>query len=369
MKKLIAKKKLTEKQMKELIVTGSVTLVSLSGNNYDDAVGTFCHISWDHYKEHPDEVPFFNLVMEESPHCKLNPFKFSLRQAVEATKIYEETKKDEYSHTIIPTGFIFHESHCGSTLVANSLETMNPTQNLVYSEADAPLAALSVCEDEFEKCSIETAAKLFQNVVYMMGRTNDAEKKYLFFKIQSIGTRYMKVLEHAFPDTPWIFIYREPIEVLVSHMHESKMEHIKKVQSRYYQSKAFARVIESEGITENDLTLEDFCAIFMTTLCQIALDQYYKTGVGELVNYLDLKTGLSKYIIPRHFKVPVSDDEKNRIKGAGRRYSVGNNGKNRIWMSQDTADKRKYATDQMYEASERWMRPVFIDMEREARQY
>jgi len=274
--------------MKELIVTGSVTLVSLSGNNYDDAVGTFCHISWDHYKEHPDEgtnsilileisflfdisihfvscslVPFFNLVMEESPHCKLNPFKFSLRQAVEATKIYEETKKDEYSHTIIPTGFIFHESHCGSTLVANSLETMNPTQNLVYSEADAPLAALSVCEDEFEKCSIETAAKLFQNVVYMMGRTNDAEKKYLFFKIQSIGTRYMKVLEHAFPDTPWIFIYREPIEVLVSHMHESKMEHIKKVQSRYYQSKAFARVIESEGITENDLTLEDFCAIFM----------------------------------------------------------------------------------------------------------
>lgn len=50
-----------------------------------------------------------------------------------------------------------------------------------------------------------------------MGRTVDPDgDKRLFFKIQSSGTKYMDVALEAFPDSPWVFVYRDPVQVLMS---------------------------------------------------------------------------------------------------------------------------------------------------------
>ena len=45
---------------------------------------------------------------------------------------------------IEPTGFIFHESRVGSTLVANMLASI--PANLVYSEPHVPFSVITQCK-------------------------------------------------------------------------------------------------------------------------------------------------------------------------------------------------------------------------------
>ena len=59
--------------------------------------------------------------------------------------------------------------------------------------------------------------QILQDVIYLMSRTNQFYKRRVFFKIQSIGTLYLSYFRTAFPTTPWIYVYRDPIEVIMSH--------------------------------------------------------------------------------------------------------------------------------------------------------
>jgi hypothetical protein len=140
---------------------------------------------------------------------------------IEKTKEYDEMMQQKaesghvddiggYVHVMQPTGFVFHESRVGSTLVANSLAAMDPEAHRVFSESTPINMALSVCEDMGSDCDMDMAANLFRDVVYLMGRTNSPKEKHLFFKVSSAGTKRMNVMREALPTTPWIFVYRTP---------------------------------------------------------------------------------------------------------------------------------------------------------------
>ena len=55
--------------------------------------------------------------------------------SIAAYRLEQSGEEGEYRH-IKPTGFVFHESRVGSTLVANALAS-NPW-NMVFSESDPP---------------------------------------------------------------------------------------------------------------------------------------------------------------------------------------------------------------------------------------
>ena len=101
---------------------------------------------------------------------------------------------------LYPSGFVFHESRVGSTLTANILAAV-PT-HLVYSEGFRMPCA-----------SCEPAAKLraLRDYVALMG--NSASHTRLFIKFQSAMTTLMPLIAKAFPDVPWLFIFREPVQV------------------------------------------------------------------------------------------------------------------------------------------------------------
>ena len=67
-------------------------------------------------------------------------------------------------HVIPPTGFVFHESRVGSTLVANSLTAMNTEGHRVYSESDPINEALKGCQGILSTCTIEAKIELFRDV-------------------------------------------------------------------------------------------------------------------------------------------------------------------------------------------------------------
>lgn len=135
---------------------------------------------------------------------------------------------DGFVHVMPPAGFVFHESRVGSTLVANSLAAMDPEAHRVLSESNPINMALQVCEGK-HVCDMEMAANIFRDVVYLMGRTNSPKEKHVFFKVSSVGTKRMKVMREALPNTPWIFVYRNPVQTMMSHLDPSKTGDFSKI--------------------------------------------------------------------------------------------------------------------------------------------
>jgi hypothetical protein len=86
---------------------------------------------------------------------------------------------------VAPTGFVFHESRVGSTLVANMLAT-DPFA-LVFSES-APFAnAILHCDF----CAKQKKLQLFRDVATLMGRSPIHKRMYI--KFQSITSTRMEI--------------------------------------------------------------------------------------------------------------------------------------------------------------------------------
>ena len=156
-----------------------------------------------------------------------------LATAVKKTKEYDKIRQmQEHSdgiHVIPPSGFVFHESRVGSTLVANALTAMAPTEHRVYSESHPINDALRVCGDGGDQslCDVDANAQLFRDVVYLMGRTASPNENKMFFKVSSVGSKRIHIMQKAFPMVPWMFVYRDPVQTMMSHLDPTKLKKIR----------------------------------------------------------------------------------------------------------------------------------------------
>lgn len=360
--KLLRKQHLNESEKEKLIVTGNVHLVDVSGHNLERAVGSFCRLNWSAQKKDPSKVPMFRDLIELSPHCAKSKFEFKLKEAIEITKRYDEESNTPDVRILEPNGFVFHESRCGSTLVANSLSAFSPFQTRVYSESTPALKALTSCGEHPGSCSKEQAADFFKNVIYMMGRTNNPDEKYMFFKIQSAGSKFLSVLGVAFPDTPWIFVYRDPVEVMMSHLDIPQMQRAVCLRSTRRPPKMITDMAKSKGKDMKSISPEEFCAMHLATLCQSALDEFHRTDKGEFVNYVDLPNILIDYIIPDHFNIPIDAEEARNIHEVSSVYSKGSHNRDKEWK-EDSQTKQEHASEAILKASETWLLPTFKALE------
>ena len=112
-----------------------------------------------------------------------------------------------------PAGMIFHLSRCGSTLVSRLLGTLPGT--VVISEP-SPLNALLGLDPG--RVNEATLVRLVRLLVRALGRCRHGDERHLVLKCTSWNVRRRAVLAAAFPDTPWIWVQREPAHVLASLM-------------------------------------------------------------------------------------------------------------------------------------------------------
>lgn len=106
-----------------------------------------------------------------------------------------------------PAGFIFHVSRCGSTLVSRSLGSL--ARHRVISEA-SPVNQLLRSRD-FDP---DAKRLLLKGLIHAL--CGSASGTDCFFKFTSWNLLYLEHLLALFPDTPWIFVYRDPVDVLQS---------------------------------------------------------------------------------------------------------------------------------------------------------
>lgn len=110
-----------------------------------------------------------------------------------------------------PSGLILHVSRCGSTLVTQMLAT-DPAR-LVLSE---PLPVDGVLR---APASVGERARWLRLVVGALGKAGDTEDGYVL-KLDAWAACDLAVVRTAFPNTPWVFVHRDPLEVLASHMRQ-----------------------------------------------------------------------------------------------------------------------------------------------------
>lgn len=118
---------------------------------------------------------------------------------------------------LYPSGFIFHMSRCGSTLFAKALAR---TSNHVVIDEGTPLNdgiwhyltggwRQPIADDE-------KAVTIYKNLLLALGRRRTSAQQTYFVKFRSWNAVFMDFITRIFPDVPVLFIYRDPVEVLVS---------------------------------------------------------------------------------------------------------------------------------------------------------
>jgi hypothetical protein len=123
--------------------------------------------------------------------------------------------------SLAPTAFIFHVSRCGSTLLAQLLSL--DEQNIVLAEP--PIFDEVLREIAFKKPGIspEKIEESLQAIVKFLGQKRAGNEQNFFIKLDSWHIFYYEKLRKIYPETPFIFSFRRPDEVIRSQAKESGM--------------------------------------------------------------------------------------------------------------------------------------------------
>jgi hypothetical protein len=271
-----------DRTSKDAAVEGHFTLIDISveedgllanieGKRYN-ARGTFCKIEWKKQQQNPSTVPMFKDLQAKSEMCIGTTVEVDLFDMTRQAKAFDATFRNATKYTgkrdvvlpIPPTGVVFHETRCGSTLTANLLASFSPDHSRVYSESPPPVHALRACDNR--PCDPDKHKQLIRDVFYLMGRTLRVDRpQYAFYKIQSIGTMDIDKFSMAFPDTPWVYLYRDSVEVMMSHFKGNRRGRLP-VCARGYekpmkrQPKTTQKILKKHGKTMEDVDVTEYCA-------------------------------------------------------------------------------------------------------------
>ena len=246
-----------------------------------------------------------------------------------------------------PTGFVFHESRVGSTLVANMLASV-PT-NLVYSEPSVPAGVIHACDKA--GCSEETTVRLLRMAILAMGRSHIHD--HFFIKFSSSLVVHMDLVIKAFPETPWVFIYRDPVEVMVSNFMRGKGNG-PCVRAKSKAPEAVQEILGTDRKGASKVSDEEYCAAHLTMLCQAALREVEAEGSkGQAVPYESLVEDMLKVVVPGHFGVSMNKEETARMMEQSELYSKARAGE--TTFEGDVEEKHEQATPAMEKAAEKYL--------------
>jgi hypothetical protein len=113
-----------------------------------------------------------------------------------------------------PQGFIFHVSRCGSTLLTRQLAALPDA--LVLAEP-GPFEALLHARHRHPGVGEGENIAWLCRLAGAFSLTQGANPGPLFIKLDAWSIEALPLLQAAFPTVPRLFLYRDPLEVLVSH--------------------------------------------------------------------------------------------------------------------------------------------------------
>jgi hypothetical protein len=207
--------------------------------------------------------------------------------------------------SVPPTAFIFHMSRCGSTLVSRLLATL-PTA-IVISEAE-PIDGVLRSAPRGQPVAVEQRESWLRWLLAVLGRRRHAQEHHLFVKLDAWNALSLPLIRRAFPTVPWLFVYRDPLEVLVSH---------RRTPGRHMVPGVLDLGLDRSGaLVGAGASLDVYGAHVLSAICTAAADAC-QPGQALLVNYRQLPEA-AWTSIPDFLGLSLSEADAERMWRAAR---------------------------------------------------
>lgn len=245
-----------------------------------------------------------------------------------------------------PTGFIFHLSRCGSTLLAQMLAALDRT--IVLSEAP-PLDEILRAHLRDPRVTRARRIAWLRGLVSAFAQPRRGDESQFFIKFDSWHTLELPLIAEAFPDVPWIFLYRDPVEVLVSHHRLRGMQMIPGVID--------PRFFGLDPAAVAAMSLDEYGACVLARIAVAALAQA-RTGHVRLVNFRQLPAVLGESL-GGFFRVNWSPADLARMRAAAQ-FEAKNP---TVTHQDDSAAKQRAASGEIRRLAEVWLAGVHGQLE------
>ncbi|MDX6410857.1 MAG: hypothetical protein QOE91_373 [Gaiellaceae bacterium] len=235
---------------------------------------------------------------------------------------------------LAPSGFVCHVSRCGSTLVSGMLASS--PQNLVLSE---PLPVDHILRAD---ASDDDKVQWLRWIVSALGRPRSGDERGYVLKLDAWNTCSLGIVRRAFPDVPWAFVFREPVEVLVSHMRHRGAHMVPgAIDPRLFG-------LDPDAIAH--MSPEEYCARVLAAICRSALE--HRDDRALFVDYRELPQAIDRIVDA------FGLDHDEQMHGLARFHAKNPS----LLFSDDSEEKEREASPALREAADRWVRPLYDEL-------
>ncbi|KQN21204.1 hypothetical protein ASE86_14615 [Sphingomonas sp. Leaf33] len=291
---------------------------------------------WAWFGPEPLRTPFFD---ESISRYATRPLSRMLRTRITLDALIAGTDPDAPE----PAGFIHHMSRCGSTLVAQMLAA--DPRHVVLSEPEPLDAVVRWAMESGAPLEVQVAA--LRAIVAALGRDRSGETQRVFFKLDSWHTMALPLFAAAFPRTPWVFLYRNPVEVLVSQQRQRGIHTVAGLLPT-----TIFDIPDAEGMQG-----DRYAAMVLARASEAVLDHWPRGG-GLLVDYSELPGAIADRIAPHFGFVPDAAGRAAMAAVAGRSAKSPDQP-----FVPDSAAKHRAATRDIIDAARDLVDPVHARLE------
>lgn len=283
-------------------------------------------IEWGNFKDVPFVEPFFYQTIEWFRSQEICETVVTDIEALDALR--------DINPGLHPNGFIFHTSHCGSTVVSNMLAAVS--RNLSVSEP-APLNTVLLDRQALE----EDRSHWIRGMVSAYGQRRLGTEESFTLKLNSWHLFDSPKIRAVFPNTPVLCVYRHPVEILAGQFRRT-------VLNTYWLNRRYCGL--------------ERCDVIKAGLAETAartLGRYYDiirqiaTSAEDclLVNYNQLSRETYSRIL-EHFSIETSREDLARVGEVTRFYSKDPS--RTLPFTDDSETKQREVPPIVYEVTEKW---------------
>jgi hypothetical protein len=248
------------------------------------------------------------------------------------------------------SGAVFHLGRVGSTLVHRLLSETKKVLSL--SEPLIVDQSISLTKS----WPIDRRSALLRDVIGASAQPRRATERHLVIKMVVVMNTELGPFNLAFPKVPWLFVYRDPVEIMVSVLRQPPaFVHY----WRQYPEHAAER-FGVPAMANRAMSTEEFVARVLGRFCALIIEASKMAAPGKCltVSYRRLPDAIWETIAP-HFGITLSESDREVMREQAR-YSAKST--DAVEFRSDSDAKRDRATPEVVRLAERYIAPMIEEL-------
>ena len=253
-----------------------------------------------------------------------------------------------------PSGFIFHMSKCGSTLMSRVLD--QPDTQMVIKEPTPLHENLWQYLSNNWKNPVkltENNLRLIRNLIQLLGRPRLANQESYYVRFRSWNIAFVEEIQKAFPDTPTLFMYRDPVKVMASILNKPTTG-----LPRLNDSGAAAFITGKSQAELKEMDALHYFTNFYKQYLHISLSKMQNT---HYLNYHQLNKQNLDQILHTAYNYTATESDLLLMQSQFDTYSKDDTGT--VRFTSDSTVKQKLVTPAMRNAAEKHLMDMYQSLE------